>query len=166
MGKTAIVEELARRIKNDTVPLFLKNYKIIEISMSSLVAGTKYRGEFEEKFNKIIKELENNKKLILFVDEVHTLVGAGGAEGAIDASNILKPFLARNKIKMIGATTIDEYKKYIEKDKALDRRFQKVLIDEPTEEETLTILKKIKNDYEKHMNLKMILINIQKITLI
>ena len=154
VGKTAIVEELARRIYEQNVPNVLKNVEIISISMSSLVAGTKYRGEFEEKLGKVIKELENNPNIILFVDEIHTLVGAGGAEGAIDASNILKPALARNNIKLIGATTLNEYKKYIEKDKALDRRFQKVYVEETNKEETLNILKKIKKDYEKYHNVK------------
>lgn len=154
VGKTAIVEELAKKINDGKIPLILKNTEIISISMSSLVAGTKYRGEFEEKLGKIIKELENNPNIILFIDEIHTLVGAGGAEGAIDASNILKPALARNNIKCIGATTLTEYKKFIEKDKALARRFQKVYIEETTEDETLHILKKIKKDYEKFHGVK------------
>lgn len=154
VGKTAIVEELARRINTGNVPDILKNKKIIILSMASLVAGTRYRGEFEEKLTKILKELENREDIILFIDEVHTLVGAGGAEGAIDASNILKPALARNSIKLIGATTIKEYKKFIESDKALDRRFQKIYVYEPDENETYDILKKIKNDYEKYHNVK------------
>ena len=154
VGKTAIVEELSRRIINKNVPSFLLNTNIISINMSNLVAGTKYRGEFEEKLNKIIKELETDKNTIIFIDEIHTLVGAGGAEGAIDASNILKPALARGKLRCIGATTLSEYKKCIEKDKALDRRFQKIYVEEPNELETLTILKKIKKDYEKYHNVK------------
>ena len=154
MGKTAIVEELAKKIVSNNVPNFLKNTTIISVNISSLVSGTKYRGDFEEKLNKIIKELEDNKKIIMFIDEIHTLVGAGGAEGAIDASNILKPALSRGNIKCIGATTINEYKKYIEKDKALDRRFQKIYIEEPNNKETLTILKRIKKDYEKYHNVK------------
>lgn len=152
VGKTAIVEEIARRIINNEVPLFLKDKIIFNLNLANVIAGTKYRGEFEEKLTKIIKELEENKNIILFIDEVHTLVGAGGAEGAIDASNILKPALARNKIKMIGATTITEYKNTIEKDKALDRRMQKVIINEPNVEETLNIINKVKTDYEKYHN--------------
>lgn len=152
VGKTAIVEEIAYLISKNKVPQFLKNKKIILLNISSVVSGTKYRGEFEEKLNKIIKEIEDDDELILFIDEIHTLVGAGGAEGAIDASNILKPALARNNIKCIGATTLNEYKKYIEKDKAFDRRFQKVLIKEPNAMETQYILKKIKKDYEKFHN--------------
>lgn len=150
VGKTAIVEELARRIVTGNVPNFLKNKEILNLNIASVIAGTKYRGEFEEKLSKIIKELESVDNLILFVDEIHTIVGAGGAEGAIDASNILKPALARGKIKCIGATTNNEFKSTIEKDKALDRRFQKVYIQEPNYEETKYILKKIKKDYEKY----------------
>lgn len=154
VGKTAIVEELARRIVNKNVPQILKNKTVISINLASIISGTKYRGEFEEKMNKIVKELENNNGIILFIDEIHTIVGAGGAEGAIDASNILKPMLARGKAKCIGATTINEYKKTIEKDKALDRRFQKVFIEEPNEKEITNILSKIKKDYEKFHNVK------------
>lgn len=154
VGKTAIVHELASFIVNGKVPNKLKNIEIISISMSSLVAGTKYRGEFEERLGKIIKELESNPNIVIFIDEIHTLVGAGGAEGAIDASNILKPALARNNLKCIGATTLTEYKKYIEKDKALDRRFQKVYVEEPNTEETLYILKKIRKDYENFHKVK------------
>lgn len=154
VGKTAIVEELARKIVNKNVPEIFLNKKIISINLASIISGTKYRGEFEEKMSKIIKELEKNDQIILFIDEIHTIVGAGGAEGAIDASNILKPMLARGKAKCIGATTINEYKKTIEKDKALDRRFQKVYINEPNEEELLTILKKIKHEYEKYHKVK------------
>ncbi len=150
VGKTAIVEELARRIVNKEVPKFLKNKEILNLNIANVIAGTKYRGEFEEKLSKIIKELESVDNLILFIDEIHTIVGAGGAEGAIDASNILKPALARGKIKCIGATTNREFKETIEKDKALDRRFQKVYVKEPNEEETKFILKKIKKDYEKY----------------
>lgn len=148
VGKTAIVEELARRIVDGRVGNNLKNRKIISVSMSSLVAGTKYRGEFEERIGKIINELEQNSNIILFIDEIHTLVGAGGAEGAIDASNILKPALARGKLKMIGATTTEEYKKYIKDDKALDRRFQIIDINEPTTEVVKKILMKLKPIYE------------------
>ncbi len=153
-GKTAIVEELARRIANNEVPSFLKNKTILNLNLASVIAGTKYRGEFEEKLTKIIKELETVDNLILFIDEVHTLVGAGGAEGAIDASNILKPALARGKIRVIGATTNNEYTNSIATDKALDRRFQKVIVNEPTKEETKDILKKIKKDYETYHNVR------------
>lgn len=154
VGKTAIVEELARNIVEKNVPDFLSDKIIISLNISSVIAGTKYRGEFEDKLGKIIKELENSKNYILFVDEMHTLIGAGGADGAIDASNILKPFLARNNIKLIGATTVNEYKKYIEKDKAFDRRFQKILIEEPSLNDVIDILYKIKNDYEKFHKVK------------
>ena len=154
VGKTALVEELSRRIENNDVPTKLLDKKIINVDMSSLVAGTKYRGEFEEKVNKIIKELEEQDDIILFIDEIHTLVGAGGAEGAIDAANILKPALSRNKLQCIGATTINEYKKYIEKDKALDRRFQSLIIDEPKEEDVKNIVFKLKPIYEKYHNVE------------
>ena len=162
-GKTAIIEELARRIEKKQVTDELINKKIIMLEMSSLVAGTKYRGEFEERLNKIIEEVVNEKDIILFIDEIHTLVNAGGAEGAIDASNILKPYLARGQIKCIGATTTEEYEKYIAKDKALERRFQKILISEPTDEETEIILKAIKKEYEKHHNIKISNKNIKDI---
>lgn len=152
VGKTAIVEELARKIVCGDVPNKLLNKRIICISMANLVSGTKYRGEFEERVTKIVKELEENDDVILFIDEIHTLVGAGGAEGAIDASNILKPALARGLIKIIGATTVLEYKKTIEKDKALLRRFQLIKVNEPSDEKTLEILKKIKPIYEKYHN--------------
>lgn len=150
VGKTAIVEELARRIMEDRVSNSLKGKRIISVSMANLVAGTKYRGEFEDRLGKIINELEENNSIILFIDEIHTLVGAGGAEGAIDASNILKPALARGKIKVIGATTKDEYKKYIENDKALDRRFQILNIEEPSLNDTKNILLKLKPIYEEY----------------
>lgn len=150
VGKTAIVEELSRMIVNGNVPMSLLNKRIISLDMASTVAGTKYRGEFEERMNKIIKELEENDDIILFIDEIHTLVGAGGAEGAIDASNIFKPALARGKLRCIGATTTLEYKKYIEKDGALDRRFQKVEIEIPSKDQTKEILLKLKKIYEKY----------------
>lgn len=152
VGKTAIVEKLACLISRGEVPPKLLNKKIISISMASLVAGTKYRGEFEEKLLNIIKEIEDNNNYILFIDEIHTLMGAGGAEGAIDASNILKPALARDKITIIGATTTEEYRKYIEDDKAFSRRFQKVIINEPNNKELANILNKIKPLYEKYHN--------------
>ena len=148
VGKTAIVEEFARNLVNYSVPYKLANKRVISVSMASLVAGTKYRGEFEERLEKIISELEDNDEIILFIDEIHTLVGAGGAEGAIDAGNILKPALARGKIKIIGATTISEYKEFIEPDKALSRRFQTILIEEPGISATLDILKKLRPIYE------------------
>lgn len=147
VGKTAVVEELARRIVNDEVPIHLRGKRIISVEIASLVAGTKYRGEFEERVSKVLKEIESRDDVIVFIDEVHTIVGAGGAEGAIDASNILKPSLARGKFRLIGATTIDEYKKTIEKDKAFDRRFQKIEIMEPTDEKTYQILLGLKDLY-------------------
>lgn len=152
VGKTAIVEELAKRIASNEVPVNLMGKKIISIASSSLVAGTKYRGEFEERINKIIKEAETNAEIILFIDEIHTIIGAGGAEGAIDASNILKPSLARGKIKLIGATTTSEYKQYIEKDKAFDRRLQPIYIEETTNDCVLNILKELKPIYETFHN--------------
>ena len=150
VGKTAIVEELSRIIANEDVPYHLIGKKIISLDMATMVAGTKYRGEFEERMKKVIKEIEDNTDVILFIDEIHTMVGAGGAEGAIDASNILKPALARGKIRCIGATTTEEYKKFIEKDAALERRFQKVCIDEPSINETRNILINVKDIYEKY----------------
>ena len=152
VGKTAIVEELARRIVNGNVPIKLQNKRIISVSMASLVSGTKYRGEFEERIIKLLKEVEEVNDVIIFIDEIHTLVGAGGAEGAIDASNILKPALARGKVNIIGATTTMEYKKFIEDDKALSRRFQTVVINEPDDEKVYNILKKIKPIYEDFHN--------------
>ena len=148
VGKTAIIENLALKIYKKKVPTVLLDKIIYSISMSNLVAGTKYRGEFEEKVEKLVNELEQNPNIILFIDEIHSLVGAGGAEGAIDASNILKPSLARGKLKIIGATTLKEYKNSIEKDKALNRRFQTILINESSIEETKDILKYIKKSYE------------------
>ena len=150
VGKTAIVEELSSRIVRGEVPFSLKNKRIISLDMATLVAGTKYRGEFEERMRKILKEIEENDDIILFIDEIHTLVGAGGAEGAIDASNILKPALARGTLHLIGSTTMDEYKKFIESDSALERRFQKVYVEEPNMEETIHILMNIKSIYEKY----------------
>ena len=154
VGKTAIIEQLAVLIENGEVPRNLQNKQIISLDMASAVAGTKYRGEFEERMRKIIEEIENNQNIILFIDEIHTLIGAGGAEGAIDASNILKPALARGKIRCIGATTTEEYKKHFEKDKALDRRFQTVSIEEPSIEKTKNILYKLKPIYEEYHNVK------------
>lgn len=152
VGKTAIVEELSRIIVNDEVPQALRGKRIISLDMATAVAGTKYRGEFEERIRKILKEIEENDDIILFIDEIHTLVGAGGAEGAIDASNIFKPALARNKLRCIGATTISEYKKYIEADSALERRFQKVIIEAPDKETVKEILLKQRDVYSKYHN--------------
>ena len=148
VGKTAIAEELANMITHGDVPLSLKGKRIISLDMASSVAGTKYRGEFEERMRKIIKEIESNDNIILFIDEIHTLVGAGGAEGAIDASNIFKPALARGDLRLIGATTTEEYQKYIEKDSALERRFQKVYIEEPDKKTVKKILMNLKSLYE------------------
>lgn len=153
VGKSAIVEELSRRIKVSDVPSFLENKKIISLEMGALISGTKYRGEFEEKLENIIKEVEQNKDIILFIDEIHTVVNAGGAEGAINASDILKPYLARGKIKLIGATTLNEYNKYILSDKALSRRFEVIKVLEPDEISTKDILLNIKENYEKHYNI-------------
>lgn len=163
VGKSAIIEELARRIKSGNVPNKLKDKKIVSLEMSSLVAGTKYRGEFEEKLNKVIKEIEENPEIILFIDEIHTMANAGGAEGAINASDILKPYLARGKVKIIGATTTNEYNKFIAKDKALSRRFEIIKINEPTIKETENILSKIRPSFEKHYNIKITDENIKKI---
>ena len=154
VGKTAIVEELSRLIASNAAGI-LNGKKIISIDMASLVAGTKYRGEFEDRMKKLIKEVENDNDIILFIDEIHTLVGAGGAEGAIDASNILKPALARGKIRIIGATTTAEYHKYIEKDGALERRFQKIFVEEPSISDTKNILLKLKPLYEKYHKVSM-----------
>jgi ATP-dependent Clp protease ATP-binding subunit ClpC len=150
VGKTAIAEGLAHRIVNNDVPETLLNKRVLTLDIGSLVAGTKYRGEFEERLKKIIEELRNTNDAILFIDELHTLVGAGAAEGAIDAANILKPPLARGELQCIGATTLDEYRKYIERDAALERRFQPVMVEEPTLEQTIEILKGIRSRYEEH----------------
>ena len=163
VGKTAIVEELARRINKGLVPTKLNNKVIVALEMGSLVAGTKYRGEFEERLTKIIKELEHHPEYIIFIDEVHSMVNAGGAEGAINAADILKPYLARGVIKCIGATTTYEYNKFIANDKALARRFETISILEPTNEETKDILFKVKENYEKHYNIKIKNTDIEKI---
>ena len=150
VGKTAVVEGLALRIIEGKVPFTVKDKRVLTLDLSGMVAGSKYRGEFEERIKKVIKEVIDDGNVILFLDELHTIIGAGGAEGAIDASNILKPSLARGELQMIGATTIAEYRKYIEKDAALERRFQPVNVEEPTEEEAIRILEGIKEKYEEH----------------
>ena len=153
VGKTAIVEALAQKIITDDVPQGLSNKRLIALDMGILVAGTKYRGEFEERLKKVIEELKSSGNCILFIDEMHTMVGAGAAEGAVDAANILKPSLARGELQCIGATTVDDYRKYVERDPALERRFQTVQVLEPSEEESIEILKGIKPKYEEHHGL-------------
>jgi ATP-dependent Clp protease ATP-binding subunit ClpB len=151
VGKTAIVEGLAQRIVNGDVPDGLKHKRLVQLDMSALVAGAKYRGEFEERLKAVLKEITDSAgEIILFVDEMHTVVGAGAAEGAMDAGNMLKPMLARGELHMIGATTVDEYRKYVEKDPALERRFQPVMVEEPSVEETISILRGLKDRYEVH----------------
>ncbi len=154
VGKTAVVEGLAQKITNNDVPEILKGKRIICLDLALVVAGTKYRGEFEKRLKKIVKEVQESNDVILFIDEIHTLVGAGAAEGAIDASNILKPALARGELQVIGATTADEYRKYIEKDAALERRFQPIYISEPSIEETVKILQGLRDKYEAHHKIK------------
>lgn len=149
VGKTAVTEGLAQRLINGNIPKVLASKRIISLNMASLVAGTKYRGDFEDRLKKIIDEIIENKNIILFIDEMHTLVGAGAAEGSMDAANILKPALSRGEIQVIGATTLKEYKKYIEKDSALERRFQTIMVNEPSAEDAISILKGIRNKYEK-----------------
>ncbi len=156
VGKTAIVEGLAERIVSGEVPDTVKNKRVLTLDLSGMVAGSKYRGEFEERIKKVIKEVIEDGNVLLFLDELHTIIGAGGAEGAIDASNILKPSLARGEIQLIGATTISEYRKYIEKDAALERRFQPVTVEEPSEEESIRILKGICSKYEEHHKVKIL----------
>lgn len=154
VGKTAVVEGLAARIVAGDVPFTVQNKRLLTLDLSGMVAGSKYRGEFEERIKKVLKEVTDDGNIILFLDELHTIIGAGGAEGAIDASNIMKPSLARGELQLIGATTIAEYRKYIEKDEALERRFQPVTVEEPTEEETVRILEGIKGKYEEHHHVK------------
>ncbi|MCR4719636.1 MAG: ATP-dependent Clp protease ATP-binding subunit [Firmicutes bacterium] len=154
VGKTAVVEGLAQKISEGDVPELLKNKRLVTMDLSSMVAGAKYRGEFEDRLKKAIEEVRTAGNVILFIDEIHTIVGAGSAEGAIDASNILKPSLARGEIQLIGATTVNEYRKYIEKDAALERRFQPVMVGEPTSEQTIEILKGLRDKYEAHHGVK------------
>lgn len=151
VGKTAIIEGLAQRIFSKDVPESLMNCRIIELDMGALIAGAKYRGEFEERLKAVLSEIkESSGEIILFIDELHLLVGTGKTDGAMDASNLLKPMLARGELHCIGATTLDEYRKYIEKDAALARRFQPVYVSEPTVEDTISILRGIKEKYELH----------------
>ena len=150
VGKTAVVEGLAQRIAAGDVPDTIADKRVMTLDLSGMVAGSKYRGEFEERIKKVIAEVVEAKDVLLFIDEIHTIIGAGGAEGALDASNILKPSLARGELQLIGATTINEYKKYIEKDSALERRFQPITVDEPSEEESIAILKGLRSRYEEH----------------
>src|SRR5438552_3686306 len=150
VGKTAVVEGLAHRITNADVPELLKGKQIYTLDLAALVAGSKYRGEFEERLKKVMKEITQRGDIILFIDELHNLVGAGAAEGAIDAASILKPALARGELQTIGATTLDEYRKYLERDSALERRFQQIRVDEPSTEETVQILKGLRDRYEQH----------------
>ena len=154
VGKTAIVEGIAQSLANGTVPEIVAGKRLVSLDMSGMVAKSKYRGEFEERIKKVISEVTEAGNVLLFIDELHTIIGAGGAEGALDASNILKPALARGEVQIIGATTIEEYRKYIEKDAALERRFQPVQVNEPTEEESVEILKGIRPLYERHHNVE------------
>lgn len=154
VGKTAIAEGLAQKIIHGDIPELLKDKRVITLDLSALVAGSKYRGEFEERLKKVMQEIREAGNIILFIDELHTLIGAGAAEGAIDAANILKPALARGEIQCIGATTLDEYQKYIERDAALERRFQPIMVDEPSKEEALLILKGLRDKYEAHHKTK------------
>ena len=150
VGKTAIVEGLAQRVVTGQVPQVLENRRIVMLDMASLVAGTKYRGQFEERLKAVMNEITNSQDVIIFIDELHTIVGAGGAEGSLDASNIFKPALSRGELQCIGATTLNEYRKYIEKDGALDRRFHTVMVEEPSQEDTIKILQGLKARYEEH----------------
>ncbi|MGR3318876.1 MAG: ATP-dependent Clp protease ATP-binding subunit [Candidatus Anammoxibacter sp.] len=154
VGKTAIIEGLAQSINEGTVPVLLRNKRVVVLDLAMMVAGTKYRGQFEERIKAVMTEVKRTKNVILFIDELHTLVGAGGAEGAIDASNVLKPALSRGEIQCVGATTLDEYRKYIEKDGALERRFQTIIIEQPSKSETVEILKGLRERYEAHHKVK------------
>lgn len=150
VGKTAVVEGLAQMVAGGNVPETIAGKRVLTLDLSGMVAGSKYRGEFEERIKKVLSEVREDGEVLLFIDEIHTIIGAGGAEGAIDASNILKPSLARGELQLIGATTIEEYRKYIEKDAALERRFQPVVVDEPSEDESVAILRGLKGKYEEH----------------
>ncbi|MDT8284398.1 MAG: Clp protease N-terminal domain-containing protein, partial [Thermovirgaceae bacterium] len=154
VGKTAIVEGLAQKIIAGDIPEVLKGKRVVQLNVGNLVAGTKYRGEFEERMRKLVKELRECRDVILFIDEIHTIVGAGGAEGAVDAANILKPSLARGEFQVVGATTIEEYRKNIEKDAALERRFQPVMVEEPNVEDSIRILEGLRDRYEVHHRAK------------
>src|SRR4029077_19797379 len=154
VGKTAIVEGLAQLVVDSNVPELLRDRRIVVLDLAMMVAGTKYRGQFEERIKAVMNEVRRAKNTILFIDELHTLVGAGGAEGAIDASNVLKPALSRGELQCIGATTLDEYRKYIEKDSALERRFQNVLVEPPSQDETVEILRGLRDRYEAHHKVK------------
>ena len=150
IGKTAIIEGLAQKIYEKSIPQVLENKRVINLDMASMVAGTKYRGQFEERLKALMVELQKNENIIIFIDELHTIVGAGGSEGSLDASNIFKPALSRGEIQCIGATTLDEYRKYIEKDGALARRFQTIMVDPPNVAETIQILSGLRHRYEDH----------------
>ena len=155
VGKTAVVEGLARKIIEEDIPEILHNKRVLTLDLAGMVAGSKYRGEFEERIKRSLKEVMQSGNILLFIDEIHTIIGAGGAEGAIDAANILKPSLARGELQLIGATTREEYRKYIEKDAALERRFQSVVVEEPTEEEAIEILRGLAPRYEEHHHVKL-----------
>ena len=154
VGKTAVIEGLAQKIESGDVPELLKNKRVVNVEISGMVAGAKYRGDFEERIKKVLTEVKKADDIIIFIDEIHTIVGAGAAEGAIDAANILKPLLARGEIQLVGATTLNEYRKYIEKDVALERRFSPIIVNEPNREDAIKILKGIRDKYENHHNVK------------
>ena len=155
VGKTAIVEGLAQRIVKGDIPETLKNKKLVALDLGAMIAGAKFRGEFEDRLKAVLKEISNAAgNIILFIDELHTLVGAGAAEGAIDASNMLKPALARGELRCVGATTLNEYRKYVEKDAALERRFQPIYVSQPSVEDTIAILRGLKERYEVHHGVK------------
>src|SRR5258708_9513682 len=159
VGKTAIVEGLAQRIYHGNIPQVLQEKRVVELSLNAMVAGSKYRGEFEERIKMVLDEITSHQdELIIFIDELHTVVGAGqgGGEGGLDVSNVIKPSLARGELHLIGATTLNEYQKYIEKDAALERRFQPVLVPEPTVEQTIEILRGLRDKYEAHHKIKLL----------
>ena len=154
VGKTAVVEGLAQRIADGNIPDLLADKRIITLDIPAMIAGAKYRGEFEERMKAVMEEARKNREIILFIDEIHTIVGAGAAEGAVDAANILKPALARGELQVIGATTLSEYRKNIEKDAALERRFQPINVGEPTEEDAVIILRGLRDKYEAHHGIR------------